>query len=225
MVDAVALSVGNAEPIGDWTTLVAAIREWSDRTESDFSNAQIAEFIAVCEARLNRLLRVPEMETVTTLTVTSGNVDLPSDFLAVRALYLSDRELRSMTPAAMIARYGTVAGCPMAYALVGSNPRKVRFGPQPGSDDTATLIYYARLENVSEANADNWLLNDHPDIYLYGTLLAASAFIADETWIPMWKAAYDEAIGELISAGERDRHGGAPLVAGSSPAPVRGVRI
>lgn len=211
-----ALSVGLTEPIGEWATLVDTVRNWTNR--DDWSNQQITEFIAICEARLNRVLRHPEMEMIATASLVAGNNDLPPDFLAMRALWIGDQELSAMTPNALIGAYGSNAGVPVAYTILGGYPRKVRLAPTGSAN--VTMVYYARLEGVSENNSDNWLLNEHPDIYLYGTLLAAEAYLANDERLPLWKSAYDEAIAELDRSGNRDRYGSAPLV----PAAMQQVR-
>ena len=76
----VALSIGLVEPIGEWRTLVNTIKSWCDR--DDWSDIQVTEFIAIAEARFNRVLRHPEMEEIVSATLTTGNNDLPADFLA-----------------------------------------------------------------------------------------------------------------------------------------------
>ena len=217
----VALSIGLTEPIGEWATLVETIRSWTNR--DDFTNLQITEFIAMFEARINRVLRHPEMEEIVSATLTSGNNDLPDDFLAMRAIYRDTQELKAMTPAAMIREYGTGSGIAVAYTIIGSQPRKIRLGPQPSADTPITMVYYQKLVGVNEENADNWLLNEHPDLYLYGTLLAAEAYLANDERLPIWKRAYDEALAELDRSAQVDRFGGAPLVAGSV-AQIRGCR-
>lgn len=217
----VALSVGLVEPLGEFGTLVNSVRSWLNR--DDLTDLQITEFIAMFEARMNRVLRHPEMEEVVSATLTTGNNDLPSDFLSMRAIYRDTQELKAMTPAAIVREYGTGSGYAVAYSIIGSQPRKIRLGPQPASDTPVTMIYYKKLTGVDENNADNWLLNEHPDLYLFGTLVMAEAYLANDERIPMWKAAFDESLRELDRSAQNDRFGGAPLVAGSV-AQIRGVR-
>ncbi len=217
----VALSIGLTEPIGEFSTLVNTVRAWTNR--SDLTDTQITEFIAIAEARFNRIIRHPEMEEIVTSTLTTGNNNLPDGFLAMRSIYRDRQELKAMTPSALIREYGTDAGISVAYTLMGSNPRKIRLGPQPSSATTVTMVYYKKITGVDENNADNWLLNEHPDLYLFGTLLAAEAFLANDDRLPIWKSAFDEALAEIDRSAQRDRYGAAPLVA-SSVSQVRGAR-
>jgi len=217
----VALSIGLVEPIGEFNTLVNTVRAWTNR--DDLTDIQITEFIAIAEARFNRIIRHPEMEEIVTAMLTTGNNDLPDDFLAMRSIYLGTQELRAMTPSALIREYGTDAGISVAYTIQGSGPRKIRLGPQPSSDTSVTIVYYKKIIGVNENNADNWLLNEHPDLYLYGALLAAEAYLANDDRLPIWKSAFDEALAEIDRSAQRDRYGAAPMVASSVPQ-VRGAR-
>lgn len=217
----VSLAIGILEPIGEWRTLVNTIKSWCNR--DDWDDIQVTEFIAIAEARFNRVLRHPEMEEIVSATLTTGNNDLPADFLAMRSIYTDSYELKAKTPNALIRDYGAASGQSVAYTLIGSSPRKIRLGPQPASDTDVTLVYYKKIIGVNEENADNWLLNEHPDLYLYGCLLAAEAYLANDERLPIWKRAYDEALAELDRAGNRDRYGSAPLVASAVPQ-IRGIR-
>lgn len=224
MVDSVAISIAPVEPVGDWLSLKASIAAWLNR--DDLTSSQLTEFIALAEARFNRVLRHPEMERVVTTNLTAGNNALPSDFLAMKALYRGTYPLDAMTPTGLVEEYGSTTGPPSAYALIGGNPRKIRLGPQPALDGSeyetfpVTMVYYAKIVGVDENNADNWLLNEHPDLYLWGCMLSAEAFLANDSRLGIWKAAYDEALAELMAAGDRDRFGTGPIV---TPAPVRAV--
>jgi hypothetical protein len=211
MTASVSLSIGLTEPIGDWRSLVNAVRNWLNRDESDLSDTQVSEFIALAEAEFNRVLRVPEMDEVSVATIGLGNVDLPSDFLAAQAVFFKTRELGQTTPIGLIRKYGDVLADPLQYCILDGSPRKIRLGPQPKEEIQLTLIYYKKIESVSENNPDNWLLNDHPDIYLWGALLCAEAYITNDDRVPGWEAKKDAALSQLIASGRRDRFGGGPL--------------
>ena len=212
MTASVSLSIGLTEPIGDWRTLVNSVRSWLNRSEEDLSDTQVTEFIALAEAKFNRVLRVSAMEEVSTALLNDGNNDLPSNFLSMRGFYIGREALDAMTPTDMVATYGDCVGIPTAYTILDANPRKVRLAPQPGVDTRVTLIYYSKIEGVSENNPDNWLLNDHPDIYLWGTLLCAEAYIADDERVAGWENALDKAISQLIISDNQDKFGASPLV-------------
>lgn len=213
----IAIDTSATGAIGFYSELVSEVGEWLNRTDL---NARIPGFIRLCEARLNRLLRTPDMETSALLSATTEATILPLDFLAMRSLAIEgspDRPLKGFAPNAVPQSYNGSAGIPVGYYV--SN-RTLYLVPPPADTTTLSMLYFAKLPALTESAVTNWLLVDHPDIYLYGTLVEASAFIDDPARVQQWKAAYDEAIGELISAGTKARYGSGPLV----PTTVRQVR-
>jgi hypothetical protein len=97
-------------------------------------------------------------------------------------------------------------GCPNIYAIADG-----QITVAPSSDDDVTLHYYQKLTPLSADNETNWLIASHPDIYLFGTLVLAEAYIWDDPRISLWKSAFDEAMDSLRKHGVRKRHGGGPL--------------
>lgn len=186
--------------IASYTELVAAVGDWLDR--SDLS-ARAADFIRLTEARLNRLLDDPEMEVSATLT--GDGAELPADFGEMVSIGTADgnplspignAEYAALMPVSGTSRYYTIRGGAIYY--------------HPGSANV-TLVYRRSIPALSGTNATNWLLDRAPDVYLYGALVQASAFLMEDDRVGMWKAAFDEAIGELRTDGARRKWGAGPI--------------
>jgi hypothetical protein len=207
------IPVGTGSSVGTGVTtysgLLSTVGDWLNRSDL---NTKIPDFITLLEARLNRILRTAEMEETTTLSTTAERIDLPTDFLQARALYLDTdprQELEAVSPGTLRTKYAVQAtGKPEVYAISGS---EMVFGPAPDDEYDAILTYYQKLEALSDANETNWLIVSHPDVYLYGTLLMAETFLWNDERIPLWKAAWDEALDELMEHGKRKQYGAAPL--------------
>jgi hypothetical protein len=78
--------------ISTYTELQTAVANWLAR---DDLTARIPEFIALAEAKFNRVLLHPRMETRVTLTVDTNLaspefLDLPTDFQTMRTVRLPD---------------------------------------------------------------------------------------------------------------------------------------
>lgn len=208
--------------LSTYSDLVTAIGDWLD--DSSLSS-QADIFIRLAEARFNRLLRTPDMETAATITATAETATLPTGFQEMRALWIdgaADSPLEQTTLINLKAQYAAT-GIPMAYAI-GSGT--LWLGPAPASSTSLTAIYYKSLTGLSGSNTTNWLLDAHPDAYLLGCLVAAELRGWNDDRLPLLKSALDEALGEIERNGNSKRHGGSPLVA-KAPASnqVRGVRI
>lgn len=83
--------------------------------------------------------------------------------------------------------------------------------PPPSSTTTATIEYYSRLQVLSATVTTNWILEDYPDLYLYGSLLQATAYIGDDARLGLWKTAYDAALDACMASGKRARNSGPNL--------------
>lgn len=200
---------GASSDITTYAGLVTAIGVWLNR--SDLA-AMVPNFISLLEARLNRILRVPEMEVTTTLTLDAEEVALPDDFRQARSLYIDSDprwELESVSLGTLRTKYAQqVTGRPEVFAISGTD---LVLGPEPDAEYDGILTYYADIEALSAQNTTNWLSLKHPDIYLYGALVMAEAYIWDDDRLrTLWRPAFDEALAELQKQGTAKQHG-APL--------------
>jgi hypothetical protein len=209
---AIIVPIGTGASVGTgvitYSGLVSSVGSWLNRSDL---GTRIPDFIALLEARLNRLLRVPDMEQTTEL-VAAAEIDLPADFLSVRALYLDAdprSELEPVSLGTLRTKYACqTTGRPECYAISGSS---IILGPAPDDDYALQLTYFAAIDGLASDNETNWLIANHPDVYLYGTLTMAEAFIWDDPRIGLWKAALDEALDELMAHGRKKHYGAAPL--------------
>jgi len=216
----IAFSTNPAGAITNLPELVAEIRDEMD--DSGYSLDKIYRAITRAEAMFNRELRLPNMETELQLAVTQEATDLPADFLQMRSVYAEgspDNPLRSISPAGLRELFRGRAGTPVAYAL---ENRRLILGPVGNA--TVTMLYYAKVPPLNEAAPTNWLVNEHPDLYLHQTLAILFAKIGDEaraaTQLGLATALIDRANG----AGKKARWGAGPLQP-SLVQQVRGTRI
>jgi hypothetical protein len=205
----ISVGVPSTSPIPDYATLLTTVGDWLDR---DDLSAKIPMFVQMAEAMFNRELRTPDMETSALLTATNENTDLPADYLAMRALYIEgspDRPLRGMAPTAIRQDFDGSTDTPVAYCLVDGG---LVLTPPPSATLTLHLDYFARIQGLSDASTSNWLLEKHPDAYLYGTLFNAEAFLDNSTRAAQWKGLLDATVDRINRASRNDRFGAGPLV-------------
>ena len=194
-----------------YSGLYSTLQAWLNRGDVDLTE-QIPTFIALFEARLNRILRQPDMETTVTLTLDGERVDVPDDFLSARALYIDSdprQELHPVSLGELRTAYAVQAtGKPEVYSISGL---EIVLGPAPDAEYDGILTYYQAIPALSSENETNWLIVAHPDVYLYGALTMAEAFLWNDERIPLWKSAVDEALDELMEHGKKKHYGAAPL--------------
>lgn len=146
--------------ISDYASLLIDAGEYSDR--DDVAHL-FPRFVGLAEAKINRVLRVGEMETSAVVPIVEGDGDLPPDFLEARMILgpggqgLSSWSLQELTR-----RYGKGGGYPRAYSVVGGVIRV-----RPVASGNITIDYYAKIPPLTMTNPTNWLLEKAPDAYLY----------------------------------------------------------
>jgi hypothetical protein len=194
---------------GDLKTSVAS---WLGRADL---TTPIPDFILLAHKQLMRDLRgnLRFQKRDAAFAVSAEYVPVPVDFLELVSAHLNTSPIQPLEfmPAGSIAKYATGTDTPKYIALGGSTAggaESFRFAPVPSGSNTATIEYVASLPFFPNDTATNWILTDHPHLYLFGSLLAASAFIGDDARIGLWKAGYDEALAMVKSEGKRTRWGG-----------------
>ena len=192
--------------IGTYTELQTAVGNWLNRSDL---TARIPEFIQLAEAEFNRTIWTPQSEEVAAV---AANGALPSDFRAVRHVYISSdpkTPLEQVSPSYLRLHYGdSTTGTPVVYSLINDT---MAFGPLPATGLSAVLDYYQSIPALA-SNSTNWLLTAHPDIYLFGTLVQAEAFVWNDERLPVWRAGLTNALEQLDMAGNKRRWGGGPLI-------------
>jgi hypothetical protein len=192
--------------IATYTELVTELEAYLKRTDY---TPRIPTFVALTEAKLNRLLDDPEMEVRATATGTGQYTPLPTDFkrmvgISVGGPYFN---LEQVSGADIIGMDQTITGNPRYYAIVDGS---ITFAPI-NSAANMTLLYIRRIPPLTAAAPTNWLLTLAPDLYLYGCLMQANIYGWQDERVPGFKALYEEAIEELKRDGDNRRWGSAPL--------------
>jgi hypothetical protein len=193
-------------PLATYADLQGAIASWLAR---DDLGAAIPDFIAMFEAVANRRLRVRQMEHTAALTPIAGAATLPADYLVWRRVTRADgRELDYAHPSWLQAAYAeTGQGAPRVFTIEGAS---VKLRPADGAP--VTLSYVRRIPPL--ADGANWLFAAHPDLYLFGALTEAQAFMADAEKAALWKGRRDELLAEIETLAQKGKAPGQIRVTG-----------
>jgi len=198
--------------IGTFAELKTAAANWLDR--SDLTD-RIPEFISLAEARFNRVLRVRDMEAVSTAISTSAGTreyDLPTRFVQMKEFHLTTDPLTPLayiTPEMMTRmQAGSAKSKPQVFTIIAD---KVRLGPNPDAVYTTSMLYYQAFAALSDSATTNDMLTNNPDVYLYGTLLEAEPFIMNDERVQLWAIAFKQAIDDIQNQDNKDRHSGSQL--------------
>jgi hypothetical protein len=193
-----------------WTELKASLANWLNR--DDLDNVEIPEAIALAERRFQRSVFSPEREVTTDLVVDAEAVALPADLWGIRAIFLATDPktmLESMTLAELRNAFAANAtGRPQNYAIRGE---QILFGPAPDASYVAGLTYIQTIPALGAGQASNWLLADHPDLYLYGALHELNLLLLDDARAAIYETKLRRATEQVNQAAVRRTRGGAPI--------------
>lgn len=190
--------------LANYTDLKASMADWLDRTDL---TTQIVDFIRMAEARMNRLLRVRQMQaTLAETALVSGAMTLPTGFLEFEELRAVTADPYTLQPKTIewIRNKPADTGDPIYFAVTGT---EVVCWPTGGS---ITGSYYQEIPALS-ANATNWLLTSHPDIYLFAALEEAAIFTQDDARMRLWASKAAGLMEHLQSDNQRATFGGGVL--------------
>ena len=211
--------------INTYATLQTAVANWLDR--SDLTD-RIPEFIALAEARMNRVLRLAIMLNVdettlggaTALVAGTRDYALPSGYLQMVDFHLRTSPITTLsylTPENMNRMWaGSQGGKPLAYTIFSDNAsgtpiKSVRLGPSPGSAYDYSIMFYKKIDALSDSNTTEQMLTNNPDVYLYGALLEAEPFLMNDQRVQLWATAFQESIRALQEQDNKDRHSGSAM--------------
>ena len=164
--------------LNTYSALKTSIANWLNR--SDLTSEISEDFIVLTEKDFNSKLRIRKMiATNSSFTIDAETVALPTGFLQIRDMYIVDGgtkyALHYITPAQMDQIKGSsTSGQPSTFTIIGDN---FRFAPTPASSYTATINYYKSFDALSDSNTTNYILTNHPAIYLYGSLYHVANFL------------------------------------------------
>jgi hypothetical protein len=181
--------------ITNYSELKTAVANWINR---DSLTALIPDFIALAEIKTWRKLRLPVNEVVTEINISAtGTITIPTDYLELKSMVLltnPERELERRPYYELRRRQGDT-GIPRYFAR---KDQQWVFGPLPDGTYAVEVYYYKFLDALSDANTDNYLVDNAPDILLYGALWQGYLYLKDNENASRWKGRWLEAMNEVM---------------------------
>lgn len=197
----------------NYADLQTAIGNYLSRPDL-VATGDIAGFIALAEARMQRKLR--RTTKVAAFPVTSGanSQALPADCAEVRGVSIAPCAALPLGAALALTSFdnlngllacGPTTGIPRFYAIEAG---VLYLAPAPADAYLGlTLRYFSKLVPLSVTNTTNAVLLEAPDAYLYGACLASAPFLEHDERIATWGPAFDGALDELNEVRQREEFG------------------
>lgn len=191
--------------LASYSDLTSQVARWLDRSDL---TSDIPTFILLTEAKIRRKLR--GAVATATVTVSTDTTTLPADYQEAVSLYhagstyhgeialLSSNQLserRVNLPSSGVPQYGAILN------------RVLTVAPTPQQSYDLTLNYYADIESLSSTQTTNWLLDEHPDVYLYGALAEAEPFLKNDERLGLWQGQFLEGLDAIELKYQRQHYG------------------
>ena len=196
-----------------YTELKASIASFLNR---DDLTRVIPDFITLSESQINRDVRHWKMEARASGQQSGGDeyMQIPADWVETIRLHLTGTGTSAVNLISRDAmadkrqKNEDTSGTVMYYTHADG---QFQLYPTPSADTDFELLYIQKLDALSGSNADNWLLLDSPDVYLYGALLHSAPYLAEDERVAVWAQMYAASVQRLNEASESARFSGSGL--------------
>ena len=197
--------------LNSYANLKTAIADFLNR---DDLTAVIPDFITLAEAQIYRDIRHYEMENRATAQLDSQYLARPSDWLETIRIHLTTsgtRNLQLLSGASMADKRQGVENATGEPKFYRHAERAFEVFPTPDGTYNVEILYYQKIPALSDTNTSNWLLSEAPDVYLYGSLLHSSPYLAEDGRVAVWAQLYSAAVSKVNGAGDAASMSGSGL--------------
>jgi len=198
--------------ITNYAGLKSAISDFLNR---DDLTAVIPTFISLAEAQIARDVRHWKQEKRVTTSVDERYENLPNDWIEVKFVALSTGAMLETVYPSKMAQMRASSDTPGTPRYVRMTADQLEFYPTPSEATDISMLYYARVPALSDADPTNWLLSDAPDVLLYGSLLHSAPYLSEDARVSVWGSLYQSGVEKLNIENTRGRVTG-PLRMGIS---------
>jgi hypothetical protein len=193
--------------ITNYGTLKTAI---ADTLNRDDLTSVIPQFVTLAQAQFNRRIRSFRQITRGSLTIDAQFEALPADWLETIRITMDASPIRVLTQISMddLTRYRTaIDNTTDAPVYFSHNGTDIELFPTPSTSYTAEITYFAKVTALSADGDTNWLLTNHPDVYLYGSLVHTAPYLKDDARIALWAGLLAQGMSEIEDESTAARFG------------------
>ena len=196
----------------NYTEIVDASKSYSDRNGLEVAD-NIDIFIIMAEARINRVLKTREQSTraFSPTIENSERYALPPDYRGMRIISLNSA-LPNESPT--VSQYYflnpeqfNIQKCrPFSgknYYTIIANSFQIH--PIQPAGKSIELSYYQKVPTLSAQCPNNWVSDEHPDIYLSGIMAEIETFVKNYSVADRWDSKMGRSIEELQVSDTKER--------------------
>jgi len=189
--------------ITTYDELKAAVLDWMARSDV---TATTGDFVSLAEARLNRELGPITTDATLTGIPGSRRIDISSlsivQPIALHVVVYGNEESVNLRPDGSFPYLEDIAQ-PSYAAFEGTN---IDFNTILDLPYSFRLTYQARLA-LSDAVPTNWLLEQHPDLYLAACITWGGLYIKSDAEAAKWRVLADDCLASVKNIESKKRRG------------------
>lgn len=152
----------------------------------------IPSWVKMAEAVMNREIHARQEFGYLEYDGVSDAVGLPCDFAGVASIVAVGQptlKLVYASPDRFDEMWVVANGSAVYYTIVGD-----RMLFSPSNEFHLKLRYWKRLSGLGKECPSNWVLERHPDAYLYGSLVHSAPYLKDDSRIGIWSDLFTGAV-------------------------------
>jgi len=191
-----------------YNELKQKIEDTLNRSDID---SHIPDFIRMAEKAFNRDIRHWRMEKRANATLNTQYSSLPDDFLEPIRLQITSGNTSTLEMVGTFEisklRMGAndTSGTPTNFTLIDGS---IEVFPTPDTSYDLQILYYQTIANLVNSTDTNWILTNHPDAYLYGSLIHSAPFLMEDERTAVWAALYKAAVAAINTESVRSKTSG-----------------
>ena len=201
----------------DYQEIIGAGTAYADRKSDPEINDNLDLFLRMGEARLSRLLKVRKA-SVRANIITNGTefYSLPPDYAGMRNIQILPNDPTKrilifdyLNPAQLLVKeQEDRPDNQLGFYTIIADQIKLSIKP---SGSTLEILYYQRIPPLTSEAPNNWVSDDHPDMYLSLLMFEIEIFTKNYEVADGWETRLDKALDELIVTDITERWAGNPL--------------
>jgi hypothetical protein len=193
-----------------FTDLASLKTAVTDHLNVTITASNLSDLVLMGETKTVRKLRVREMETALSITISSNVAAVPSGLLEVKFAYINDspvRRLERKSPGWIYEKYPTrSAGEELYFAREGTN---FIFGPAGTNGHVMKGIYYATPTAMTAAVHS--VFTAYPDVFFWAILSESEPFIGRDQRIALWESKFQQSLMDANKLNVDELYSGSPL--------------
>ena len=182
--------------IQSFTDLKTAITDWvADTTIDDYLN----DVILIAEKRLQRDIRIRELEVTFSETMSSGEVDIPTfvgefifNELKHARLDVAGGQPLEVSESGWLYDHFPNRTSTARPLYIATDADKFIFGPFPDAEYTVNGTYFKRPQPLSGSNATNEFTDNVPDALFFACLAETAPLLKDDSRVSVWESKYNQ---------------------------------